>query len=154
MPTGRKPTPTALKVLRGNPGKRPLPENEPTPKGEAVAPEWLSPSAALHWPVVARQLESSGVLTSMDAQALALYCEAFARWQDANGLLAKTGLVVPGQKGMLTQNPAVHIANAAFDQMRRMLIEFGMTPSSRSRVSKVPTGQADQYAAFVKKARK
>lgn len=145
--------PTALKVVRGNPGKRPLPENEPTPKGEAVAPDWLSLQAAAHWPAVADQLERAGVLTSMDAHALAMYCEAFARWQDANALIAKTGLVVPGQKGTLTQNPAVHIANAAFDQMRKMLIEFGMTPSSRSRVIKAPTDEADQYAAFVKKPR-
>jgi P27 family predicted phage terminase small subunit len=110
--------------------------------------------AAQHWPVVARQLDDAGVLTSMDAAALALYCEALGRWQDANGLIAKTGLVVPGLKGILTQNPVAHIANAAFDQMRKMLIEFGMTPSSRSRVSKTPTDEADQYVvAFVKKPR-
>lgn len=150
---GPKPTPTALKIVRGNPGKRPLPENEPTPNGEAVAPEWLSAQAAAHWPAVAPQLESAGVLTSMDATALAMYCEAFARWQNANEVVAKTGLVVPGQKGTLTQNPAIHIANVAFDQMRKMLIEFGMTPSSRSRVSKAPRDERGAYADFVKKPR-
>lgn len=32
---GRKPKPTALKVLEGNPGKRPLNDHEPIPpKGE------------------------------------------------------------------------------------------------------------------------
>jgi P27 family predicted phage terminase small subunit len=148
---GRKPTPTALKIVRGNPGKRALPENEPEPKGEAVAPDWLSPAAAQHWSTVARQLEDAGLLTSMDAAALALYCEGFARWQDANALIANTGVVVLGQNGTLTQNPAVHIANAVFDQMRKMLLEFGMTPSSRKCVSMVPTDDADRYAAFVKK---
>ena len=36
---GRKPKPTALKVLEGNPGKRPLNENEPIPpKGSIKCP--------------------------------------------------------------------------------------------------------------------
>jgi P27 family predicted phage terminase small subunit len=152
---GRKPVPTALKIVRGNPGKRALPENEPAPKGDAVAPEWLSDAAAAHWPVVAKQLEDAGVLTSMDAHALALYCEAFARWRDANANIEKYGLVVPGQKGSLTTSPYVLIANAAFEQMRKMLAEFGMTPSSRARVSKAPgADDADEFAAFVKKPRK
>lgn len=151
---GRKPTPTALKVVRGNPGGRPLNDDEPQPEGQAVAPDWLSPSAAAHWPTVAAQLESAGVLTSMDAPALALYCEAFARWQDAQWNIAKTGLVVPGQKGTLTQSPYVVIGNAAFEQMRRLLIEFGMTPSSRSRVTKTGGKKDDEYSAFVKKPRK
>lgn len=150
---GRKPTPTALKVVRGNPGGRPLNEDEPKPKGEVRAPEYLSEMAAAHWPVVAEQLRNAGVLTSMDVAALALYCESFARWQQAQALIAKTGLVVPGQKGTFTQSPYVVISNAAFEQMRRLLIEFGMTPSSRSRVSKVGGEDEDEYAAFTKKPR-
>lgn len=43
---GPKPTPTALKVIRGNPGKRALPENEPTPQLGAAAPNCLAHLAA------------------------------------------------------------------------------------------------------------
>ncbi|MEQ8198694.1 MAG: phage terminase small subunit P27 family, partial [Clostridiaceae bacterium] len=32
---GRKPKPTAIKVLEGNPGKRPLNKNEPKPEKKA-----------------------------------------------------------------------------------------------------------------------
>src|SRR5262245_24433384 len=96
---GRKPTPTALKVIRGNPGKRPLPENEPEPEAGAEAPDWRSPLALAHWPTVAAQLEAANVLTEMDAVALGLYCEAFARWKDANAQVERHGLVVQGQKG-------------------------------------------------------
>ena len=43
---GRKPKPTALKVLEGNPGKRPLNDHEPIPpKGELKCPSWLLPEA-------------------------------------------------------------------------------------------------------------
>ncbi len=149
---GRKQTPTALKVVRGNPGGRPLPENEPTPEvGDDAPPDFLSPAAAAHWSTVVRMLKSAKVYSVMDESALALYCEAFARWRDANDQIAKTGLVVPGQKGTLTQSPFVHVSNAAFDQMRKMLIEFGMTPSSRARVQKVSESEGDEFAAFVKK---
>ena len=39
---GRKPKPTALKLLEGNPGKRPINEHEPVPpKGTVKCPTWL-----------------------------------------------------------------------------------------------------------------
>ena len=43
---GRKPKPTALKVLEGNPGHRPLNKKEPMPKGKLPrCPEWLEDDA-------------------------------------------------------------------------------------------------------------
>ncbi|WP_439891590.1 phage terminase small subunit P27 family [Ralstonia sp. 25C] len=151
---GRKPTPTALKLVRGNPGKRPLPEDEPKPPRGAPAPEWLSVEAAKHWPTVAKQLEDAGVLTSMDAAALALYCEAFARWRHANEQVAKYGPVVKAPSGFPVQSPFLAIANKAFDQMAKMLIEFGMTPSSRSRVAKAaPDAAKNPFADLVKRGR-
>ena len=43
---GRKPKPTALKLLEGNPGKRPLNDREPVPPRAALkCPAWLLPEA-------------------------------------------------------------------------------------------------------------
>lgn len=43
---GRKPKPTALKVLEGNPGHRPLNKKEPLPKGRLPrCPDWLEDDA-------------------------------------------------------------------------------------------------------------
>lgn len=43
---GRKPKPTALKKLEGNPGKRPLNELEPLPQVTMLrCPNWLEPEA-------------------------------------------------------------------------------------------------------------
>lgn len=43
---GRKPKPTNLKVLEGNPGKRPLPTNEVKPQKKAPrCPQWLEEDA-------------------------------------------------------------------------------------------------------------
>lgn len=135
MTMGRKPIPTALKIVQGNPGKRPLPKNEPQPERGATMPDWLSPDAAAQWPLVARHLAEAGILTAIDAPALGLYCEAFARWKHANDQVMKFGPVVKAPSGFPVQSPFLSIANRAWDQMMKALIEFGMTPSSRSRVS-------------------
>lgn len=132
---GGKPVPTHLKIVRGNPGKRPLPKNEPQPEPGADMPDWLSPEAAKHWPKVAKQLDDAGVLTQMDAHALALYCEAFARWKHANDQVSKYGPIVKAPNGFPMQSPYLAIANKAWSQMMKTLVEFGMTPSSRTRVA-------------------
>ena len=47
---GRKPKPTALKKLEGNPGKRPLNELEPMPQVTMLrCPNWLEPEAKKEW---------------------------------------------------------------------------------------------------------
>lgn len=135
---GRKPIPTALKLVRGNPGRRPLPGNEPIARIGAKAPDWLSDAAKEHWPLIAKQLTDAGILTELDAPALGLYCEAFVRWKHANEQVAKFGPVVKAPSGFPVQSPFLAISNRAWEQMLRMLIEFGMTPSSRSRITAEP----------------
>lgn len=136
---GRKPKPTAAKMLAGNPGKRALPTDEPSAprrKRTPSAPSYLGEEAAAEWRRVARTLHEMRVLTDADLQALALYCAAFERWRKAEEEIDNEGLVVPtGTTGQgVKANPAVSIANMAWEQMRKILIEFGMTPSSRARV--------------------
>lgn len=150
---GRKPTPTALKMVRGNPGGRPLNKNEPMPPPAEidVAPDWLSPDAATHWPLVAKQLHGAGLLTTIDTAALGLYCEAFARWMDANEKVVKLGAVVKSKHGYPIPSPYLQVSNQAYAQMVRMLTEFGMTPSSRSRCTVTKANDPNPYARFVKK---
>src|ERR1700730_10188324 len=108
---GRKPVPTALKIVRGNPGGRPLNENEPKPQGEVRMPDYLTEVAAAHWPLVAEQLRDAGLLTGIDVHALAMYCEAFARWRFANDMLAQHGPIVMTPTGYPVQSPFLGIAN-------------------------------------------
>lgn len=78
---GRKPTPTAIKELEGNPGKRPLNAKEPKPVKKAPAcPKWLEPEAKKEWRRLSKQLEQLGVLTELDMASFAAYCQAYARW--------------------------------------------------------------------------
>ena len=135
---GRKPLPTRLKLVKGTLRKHRVRSDEPTPGTENVAPPgYMSKAARKQWEITCPQLLDAGVMTDMDVDALAMYCEAFARWRDANEQIKKHGPVVMAKSGFPVQSPYVAISNKAFDQMKSMLTEFGMTPSSRTRVSTV-----------------
>lgn len=132
---GRRPKPTALKQLAGNPGKRPMNEREPRPHaGMPTCPKHLTGEARREWRRMGRELLALGVLTSVDRAALAAYCLAWGRWVEAEGQVAKLGTIVKTANGNLIQNPYLAVANRAMEQMTKLAGEFGMTPSSRSRV--------------------
>lgn len=108
---GRKPKPTAVKELEGNPGKRQLNELEPKPKKKAPkCPVWLDTEAKKEWRRVAKQLEELGVLTEVDMAAFAGYCEAYARWKEAEEFISKHGTIVKTPSGYWQQVPQVSIA--------------------------------------------
>ena len=74
---------------------------------------------------------------------LALYCQAYGRWVEAEKEAAVHGLVVRTKSGMLIQNPYLGIANRAAKQTQEFLVEFGMSPSSRTRVTATPLTNVD-----------
>lgn len=130
--------------MRGNPGHRPLNRSEPKPGGVATCPRELDDEAKKEWKRVASELQSQGMLTVVDRAALAAYCVCYSRWRDSERQLELTGTVVRSPKsGYPIQNPYVGIANTALDQMRKFLIEFGMTPASRSRLQIDPPASPD-----------
>jgi len=81
-----------------------------------------------------RRLLQAGLLTEIDGPALMGYCIAYGRLLDAEAKLREYGSVMKAPGGHLAHSPYLAIANKALEQMRAMLVEFGMTPSSRSRV--------------------
>lgn len=132
---GRRPKPTALKVLSGTlrPDRANPREAEPRRRLPAC-PSVLQGEAQREWRRVARKLFDAGLLTEIDGPALMGYCLAYARLLDAEEKLREYGSVVKAPSGYLVHSPYLAIANRALEQMRSMLVEFGMTPSSRSRV--------------------
>jgi P27 family predicted phage terminase small subunit len=147
---GRKPKPTHLKLLQGNPGKRPINPNEPKPPAELPpAPAHLGDVAKEEWERMGKQLLALGLLTSIDRSAFAAYCVVWARWADAEEALKKTGPVVRSPSGYPIISPFYTIANQSLNQLRSYLVEFGMTPSSRSRTSVRSGEEADPLEDFL-----
>jgi P27 family predicted phage terminase small subunit len=144
---GRKPKPRALKVLNGNPGKRPLSADEPEYPLDSnlEPPEELAGESLKEWQRAAPLLLNAGVLTQIDRTALKALCICYARWIDAEKHVRKEGCVVSGSTGSLVMNPYVRVASQALEQMRSLMSDFGMTPAARTRIrTEKSTDNADE----------
>lgn len=132
---GRKPKPTALKQLEGNPGRRPLNTKEPKPQGKMPrCPNWLEDEAKKEWKRMGKVLSEMGMLTEMDMAAFAGYCQAYARWKAAEEFITQHGDMVRTPNGYLQQVPQVSIAQTNLKILLKFCEQFGLTPSSRSRI--------------------
>ena len=150
---GRRAKPTALRLIEGNPGKRSLAKRiatEPQAEVGADMPAGLTDAARKHWQIVAKQLTDARVLTRLDAVALAQYCELFARWRDACDMLAQSGPTTDTELGGVKLSPYWTAFIQSSGELRRMLVEFGMTPSARARVAAIgkKADDADPFDNF------
>ena|SRR5271170_397968 len=132
---GPAPKPTALVVLEGNPGKRPLNQREPQPRQVAPrCPPYLDENAKKEWQRLVPILRRMKVLTEADYMALAGLCQAYSTMVKAQAKLTESGLLYKSQSGYLQQSPLLSIVNASVDQIVKLCREFGLTPASRTRL--------------------
>ena len=132
---GRKPKPTAIKELEGNPGKRKLNEYEPRPERKAPqCPKWLEPEAKKEWKRLARAMEQMGVLTQLDMASFAGYCQAYARWKEAEEFISQHGTIFRTPSGYWQAVPQQAQAQTYLKIMTKISEQFGLTPSARSRI--------------------
>ena len=148
MVRGRKPTPNVIKIARGNPGKRPLNENEP-PAKEVTRIPTLPVSlkgnkiGAKQWRLLARKLIDMNVLGDVDLMALEQLCSWYAHWHKAEAALQREDDVVKARRGNFMQQQ-FSVARRSSEMMLRFMSELGLTPSSRSRVDlRKANGQGD-----------
>ena len=81
-----------------------------------------------------KTLEQMGLLTEMDMAAFAGYCQAYARWKEAEEFITQHGTMVRTPNGYLQQVPQVSIAQTNMKIMLKFCEQFGLTPSARSRM--------------------
>jgi P27 family predicted phage terminase small subunit len=134
--SGPPPKPTALRILEGNPSRRPLNlEREPRPAAAIPpCPRQLGKLARKEWRRIAPELYRLGLLTEIDRAALAGYCASYGRFIEAEVAVRNAG-------DSNDIAPLVRTSKTALDQMHRYLIEFGMAPSARARIL-TPTARA------------
>lgn len=134
---GPKGKPTNLKVLEGNRGKRASNDSEPKPNPlmDLKPPVFLDKFGKAEWKRIVPVLASLGLLTEIDRAALAGYCNAYGTWENANRQMRGKSMVIFTEKGYPVQNPLLNVINKQSDMMKAYLVEFGMTPAARSRVS-------------------
>jgi P27 family predicted phage terminase small subunit len=137
--------PTDLKVLRGNPGHRPLNVDEPqlpSVNGDVfdAPPMELAgdPAAAAEWGRLAPMLRCARQVTEAERGSLIALCQQWSRYLNANSKAEAAGMVIKSPSGYPMPNPYLGIANRALTHCTKLWAELGLTPSSRSRVSATP----------------
>jgi P27 family predicted phage terminase small subunit len=146
---GRKPIPTTLKLIRGNPGHRPPPAGEPKPMATIPkCPRHLNKEARAEWRRMAKVLDELGILTIIDKAVFVSYCQAWATLKQAREIADNMEIMIPSKemviekpdgtkiikKGGLVNNPIYKLIDMQNTAMMKALVEMGMSPSSRSRV--------------------
>ena len=151
MVRGARPKPAALRKAAGNAGKRPINDSVKSNSGIPIPPPHLVDAAVEEWERVAPLLEAMGILGLENRATLAIYCQNWARMIDAEANVSKYGAVVPAPRtGVPMHNPYLAIANKSAEIVARMSVEFGMTPSARTRVhgTKTDDKKDDPAAQF------
>jgi P27 family predicted phage terminase small subunit len=146
---GRKPTPTARRVLEGNPAHRPLNAAEPKPPAATdafdIPPLELAahPHALAEWGRLVPMLRKAGQITVAERSALIAVCLEWARYLVATELVQQHGLVVTTKTGYPMTNPYLAIATKALSACSKLWPELGLTPSSRAKLTTVPMTPGD-----------
>mgnify|MGYP003627554269 CR=1 FL=1 len=155
MPKGRRPAPTAIQELRGNYDKNPQRKNrkEPKPpKGMPVAPRYLDRVAKHEWRETCKLLDAMGILSTADRSGLTLYCQTFSEWRKAIVYCEKYGAWAVFKDGkdnpQTTRNEWDRVRERTADACRKWLVEFGLTPSARTRLQ-VTEETKDEFDVFL-----
>ena len=162
---GRPKTPTPILKMRGS-GLVAGRKNEPHPKpSRPTLPDGLSADVVEAWEQVCPLLESIGVLTALDGNALVRYCTIYARWWKSNQFLqthgetypvyamTRDGVIVPDADGRpvikhTAKWPEVLICRDLANQLLRLEQEFGLTPSARAGLSVAPVSDHKDLVTF------
>ena len=136
---GRKPVPTYLKLLRGNPGKRRLNENEPIPAGDLQEPpKWMSKSQRAGWRY-AIEHSPSGLLKRLDRSVLVAWVVAEDLHRKASEMVERHGLLIKAPNtGLPIQSPYLPVINRQASIMIKAAEQLGFSPASRGRVQIEP----------------
>lgn len=137
----------------------PLKLVDPTKKHQAVTrpkpaaatpkpPSWLSASAKREWRRVAPELHKRGLLTELDRQALAHYCQAVARMEEAEKAL-KDGLSYEAPGGRQYLKPEYHVVVDCQKEIRQLCTLFGLAPSARMRMELSEPERPDELESLL-----
>jgi P27 family predicted phage terminase small subunit len=143
---GRKPKPTALKLIQGT--ERPSRANklEPIPQGNLTdAPEWMTQSQKDGW-TFAICNSPKGLLKQLDKSALSVWVVSEDLHRQASEKLAQFGLLTKAPNtGLPIQSPYLPIVNKQAAIMLKAASELGFTPSSRTRIQLAPIDEVNPF---------
>lgn len=129
---GRKPLTPDEKMLRGNPGRRDIPQLMRLCDSEIKPPDSLSTSALAMWREMAPTLIQNRIVSASDAPVFAAYCEAVALVKRIDGLIVGIFDSNDADLKILASVQAMH--SRAVKTMLSLAEQFGLTPLARQRL--------------------
>jgi P27 family predicted phage terminase small subunit len=133
---GPAPKPTNLKLIQGTFRKDRAPRTEPQPETKAPKmPTWLNRDGKREWKRIIGELEELGLVSELDRNVLAAYCQAFGEWREHSRAVYENGTTTISGAGSIVAHPEVAMRNDAYRRMLKAAQEFGLTPSSRTRIN-------------------
>lgn len=156
---GRRPDPAAVKIAKGNPGRRPIGEGETAEEAafERVSPPaWLKKEGLAVWRRLAPQVVAKNLLTPLDSETFARYCHNFARWLRMQRVLDREKETYESESlhGKLKRvHPAFLIGDRVEKSLLAMEANFGLNPAERQRIfaARAAGNAGDLFGAGEKK---
>jgi len=129
---GAKPKNAQLKVIQGNPSRRPIPEQPNLPALGAEAPDFLSATGKRLWNRWASSLIGLGLFADVHRELLASTVQHWATYIDCMEVVKADGVVIERKNG-ISRSPWLVSAENAFACARKGMSELGLTPAELSR---------------------
>lgn len=107
-------------------------------KDKLKAPSWLDKTAKGFFRHVVNEMSELDVLNNLDLHALAIMANVYSQYVACNKQIEEDGLLVSANKSSETTvaaHPLFVKQNHLFQQLRLMQVEFGLTPSGRSKLA-------------------
>ena len=152
--SGRRPQPTRLKILRGNPSKTRLNPNEPQPARATDEFDTPPPEvahdllAAAEWYRVVPILRTCGLASQAERSALIALCQQWSRYLEAQSKVRELGMIVKRPDGVPMVNPYLAVADRALAHCQKLWPELGLTPSGRARLSALPQAEPQEASKW------
>ena len=139
----------ALHILEGT-QRGPVKREPSMPAGVPPMPERLKVDAVAveQWQELAVILTKMGVLTTGDGEALATLCEVHSAEQSCLLQLRAGGAVMHTDLGGVKPNPAGPMYRSLVAMKASLLSEFGLTPSSRTKLATQVEVKKDELEEF------
>lgn len=149
-----KKKPVRMKVLKTQ--KRDLINTPQLPTGMPEPPEFLNPLQLEYYLEYAKQFDSMKILTQVDAQSVANLAIHTALRDELQEDISTHGIMYEskGRNGVQKKvNPAVAQLSKTLNDMRLLMAEFGLTPSSRTKIQTEDGQQAELFPGMAKVAK-
>jgi P27 family predicted phage terminase small subunit len=143
---GPKPTPAKIAEVRGNPGRRPIKQAASAHGKVGDPPAGMSTEAQAKWRDASAEWRL--VLTAADRDALRLYCESWAEMVNAQLRVNQDGAMILTPNGMVQKSPWLTKLEQSREFCRKMLAEFGGSPSARMRVQSSDEAESDPAESY------